>query len=131
MTPLGNQFIRLVKEYRLDDRYPNIKKKVKMIEMGILSDSVIKILISRVQPLIEKQRRCFNPLPMAPSKEELPDYDIEVGNLVENPDVRIGIRFKERPHHIIASGATGSGKSNLLRVIIHGLDRIKKNLDTA
>ena len=131
MGPNAKHFLRLVKEYRLDDRDPNIRKRVRMIEMGLLSDSMIKILINRIQPLIEKQKRCFNPLTAAPSKEELPDYDFEIGTLIENPDARIGIRFKSRPHHIIASGETGSGKTNLIRIIIHELDRIKKDMDSA
>jgi len=131
MTPLGNQFIRLVKEFRLDDRDPNIRKKVRMIEMGLLSDSMIKILINRIQPLIERQKLCFNPLPKAPTKEELGKFDIEFGELIENPGVRVGSNETKKVSHSITASVTGGGKSNLLRKKICELSKLKRNLDSS
>lgn len=131
MGPYATQFIKLVKELRLDDRNPEIDSMVKQIEMGLIPENVIKTCIPCLEPEIEKQKRCFNPLGKAPTQEELGKFDIEIGTLIEREGVRIGIRFMDRPRHMIAAGATGSGKTNLLRVTIHGLGKIKRNLDTA
>jgi len=80
------------------------------------------------QTWVEEQKRCFNPFSPAPSQEELGHFDIELGELIENPGVRVGIRIflKEGPKHVLVAGTTGSGKSNILRRLINGFDAINR-----
>ena len=99
-------------------------------ERDQINETQAKMHHRRLQPDIDKQKRCFNPLAKAPNQEELGEFDIEVGTVKETGG-RVGIRFMDRPRHLIACGATGAGKTNLLMVVIHGIDRIKKDLDTA
>jgi len=80
-----------------------------------------------IRHLVEQQERTPNLLPKAPAtQEEIGMFDIEIGELVEQSGVRVGVRLLDRPRHLIAAGATGSGKSTLLRVLINGIDRLNR-----
>ena len=129
--PNAKLFLAYVEKYRLADRYPEVASMVKQIEMGLISEQVAKICLGRIQPLIEEQIRCFNPLPKAPTQEELGKYDIEFGTLIEDPGVRVGSNETRKVSHSMTAGVTGSGKSNLLRKKIYELSRLKRNLDSS
>ena len=58
---------RLVKRYRLDWRHPKeLDPIMKMIERNRLRPRLAQIWIRKIQPWIEEQEKCFNPLPAAP-----------------------------------------------------------------
>lgn len=122
---------QLIKRYHLDWRYPEkLTRVVKRIEKGHMRPEQAKRWLRKIQPWIEEQERCFNPFPPAPKQEELGRIDIEVGRLIENPDVRVGIKILDRAgRSVIAAGCTGSGKSNLIRKLIYGIDALNRAYD--
>lgn len=119
---------RTIKQYRLDWRHPELKKVLKRIEQGRMSDFQIKRYSKRIKPWVEAQEKCFNPFGPAPaSQEEIGTFDVEAGYCIENPSIRIGIKILDRAgRSVIAAGCTGSGKSNLIRVLIYGIDSINR-----
>lgn len=125
-----SRLYHLIKQWRLDWRHPKeLKRVVKRIEKGRMQPHQAKRWLRKIQPWIEDQERCFNPFPPAPEQEELGRIDIEVGRLIENPDVRVGIKILDMPKSVIAAGATGSGKSNLIRKLIYGIDALNRAYD--
>ena len=122
---------KLIKQYRLDWRHPKeLKRVVKRIEKGRMQQHQVKRWHKKIQRWIEEQEICFNPLPPAPEQEELGRIDIEVGHLTENPDVRAGIKILDRAgRSVIITGVTGSGKSNLIRKLIYGIDELNRAYD--
>jgi hypothetical protein len=80
---------------------------------GSLSSALIA-KHSRVNPSV-------NALHRPPTAEQLyanGPPDIEIGTLVDAPDVRFGIRYLDRPRAILIAGSAGSGKTNLCLNII-------------
>jgi hypothetical protein len=117
----------LITRYRLHWRHPKeLGPVLRKIEKDRLRPDQARRWLKKIKPWVEEQQRCFNPFPPAPDQEELGRFDIEVGHLTENPGVRVGVRLLDRPRHLIAAGGTGSGKSNLLRRLIVGLDAINR-----
>ena len=124
-----NQLYLLIKRFRLDWRHPEeLSRVVRRIERGLMRPQQARRWLKKIGPWIEQQRRCFNPFPPAPDQEELGQFDVELGELVENPGVRIGVRLiQQAGRHLLISGLTGSGKSTILRRLIDGIDTINRN----
>ena len=131
MDQKTSQLYRLIKQYHLDWRHPKeLERVVRRIEKDRLRPEQVRRWMKRIKPWAETQQRCFNPFPPAPSQKELGEFDIEIGTLKERSDVvRVGLRISDRPRHVICCGETGSGKSNLLRRIIFGLDKLNRSAD--
>jgi hypothetical protein len=122
------QLCNLIKQWRLDARHPREMGRVmKKIERGRLTQREAKRWLRKIRPWIEEQQKRFNPLPPAPDQKELGQFDIELGELVERPGVRVGVRVLSGPRHLIVAGQTGAGKSNILRRLIDGLDTLNRN----
>lgn len=126
MNPQSVQLYELIKHHRLNWRHPELERIVRKIERDKMRPQEAKRWLRKIRPWVEQQERCFNPFPPAPSQEELGHFDIEVGELTEKPGVRVGVRVLDRPRHVVAAGFTGTGKSNLLRKIIDGLNTINR-----
>ena len=119
------ELYRRIKRYRLDYRHPReLDPIMKMIERNRLRPRLAQIWIRKIQPWIEEQEKCFNPLPAAPDQETLGSFPIELGKLVGN-GVRVGVSLK--PRQFLVAGATGSGKSNILRRLIDGFDALNRS----
>jgi hypothetical protein len=112
---------QLIMQWRLHWRYPQeLNRIVKKIERGRMRPQQAKRWLRKIRPWVEQQQRCFNPFGPAPDQETLGEFMVEFGELIERPGTRAGIR--SNPRHLLVAGVTGSGKSNLLRRIIDGLD---------
>jgi DNA helicase HerA-like ATPase len=123
-----SRLYRLIKEWKLDWRHPELNRIVQKIEKGRMRPQQSRRWLKKIRPWVEAQQKCFNPFPPAPEQETLGKFDIEVGKLKERSDVvRVGLRITDRPRHALISGTTGSGKSNVLKRIILGLDSINRN----
>jgi len=122
------QLLAVIRQYGLA-RFARVKHILFLAEHGKLSETMAKaVLLTTLKPLIEAQELCPNLLPRPPLQEELGTYDLEFGELIESPGVRVGLRLLDRPRHLLISGATGSGKSVLLRSIINALDALNRRL---
>jgi len=119
------KLLEMIAYYRLADRHPDeIDHIVLMAENNMLSDAIAKAQLQRIRPWIEDQKLCWNGLPPAPTPDKLGEFDVLLGELIERPGTRAGIRFLDKPRHILISGATGSAKSSLLRRLIIEIDKI-------
>jgi len=129
MNPEAAELYRLIKRFRLDWRRPKkLKYVLKRLERNQVQPWQARRWIKKIQPWIKQQQECFNPFPAAPDQDELGQFDSEVGELIENPGVRVGIRILDRPRNVLIAGRTGAGKSNLLRKIVHDLDALIRKL---
>ena len=123
-----SRLYHLIKEWKLDWRHPELQRIVRKIERGRMRPEQSRRWLKKVAPWVEEQRKCQNPFPSAPDQQMLGDFDIEIGKLKERSDiVRVGLRIMDRPRHVLVSGSTGSGKTNVLRRIIIGIDSINRN----
>jgi len=71
--------LQRITTYQLDKRSRIVARHKKKLEEGKISEGMAKVWLHRIEPLVKAQERCFNPLPLAPDQDELPDWDIEVG----------------------------------------------------
>ncbi len=131
MDSYVSQLYQLIKKYHLDDRHPKqLSRVVSRIETGKIRSNEAQRWLRRpfFRRWIQEQQRRFNPFPPAPSREEIDTCDIEIGELVEEPGVRVGIKIINHPgKHPIICGQTGSGKSTVIRRIIDGINAINRN----
>ncbi|MCB9851904.1 MAG: type IV secretion system DNA-binding domain-containing protein [Phycisphaerales bacterium] len=112
--------------YYLDHRVPQLVASIKHKALsGRLTETRAKFHIRRLQKLVDQQIDFPNYLHRAPSSDQLHAYgdpDIELGSLVEAPDVRFGPRISGGVQHVFCSGCTGSGKTVMLRSLIAGVE---------
>jgi hypothetical protein len=128
MNEQTTQLLSLIRQYSLEARHPReLRRLMRKIERDQLTSAGVRRWLRKIKPWIEEQQRRFNPLPPAPDQEDLGRFDVEIGELVENPGVRVGLRVLSGPRHCICAGVTGSGKSNTLRRIIDGLDALNRH----
>ena len=117
---------QFINRYHLDWRHPEkLARVVKRIEKGRMSPGQAKRWLKKIRPLIEKQIREGNYLPMPPRIEDLnldeEPFDVELGVLTERPEVPFGMYITTGVHHMIIVGKPGSGKTVTLKVYIKGI----------
>jgi hypothetical protein len=123
---------RTIKQWLLHYRHPSLERILKRIEKGRMGPDQAKRWLKRIRPWVKQQEIRFNPFGPAPqTQEELGDIDIEIGCLLEKPDVRIGFNLLDRPRHTLITGETGYGKSNLIRRIIYEIDALNRAYEHA
>jgi ABC-type transport system involved in cytochrome bd biosynthesis fused ATPase/permease subunit len=132
MNPDSAQLYQLIKKYHLDYRHPKqLGRVVNRIEGGKMRSNEARRWLNKpiFRKWIKEQQRRFNPFPPAPSREEIDTYDIEIGESVEQPGIRVGIKIIDHPgKHPVVCGQTGSGKSTVIRRIIDGINTINRNI---
>jgi len=134
MTDEIAESLRLIEQYRLLDRNPRLEPYVWLARNGRLSAAQGRLLLYRVREMVEHLRDhpCF--LHRAPRRKQLTadgPADIEFFTLVEGEEgMRYGIKLLDRPRFLIATGATGSGKSTALRNIALKVDELNSREET-
>lgn len=116
-----SMLLHLLEKYSLCDRHPELDTYQMLAQMGQLSQSIARGILIQIQEVIEHYKDFPCHLHRTPTKEQLYANgmpDVEVGELVEDDQLRFGIKFLDRPRHILAAGATGSGKTTLFRTLI-------------
>ena len=117
--------LRAIREYRLVDRYPELAQYEMLADMGRLSERMARAILSQLQDIIEHCRDFPSFLHRAPAEEQLMaggPADIEFLTLAEgNEKLRYGIKLLDRVRHVLVAGATGSGKTTVIRNIIFGV----------
>lgn len=124
-----SKLLRVLDEYALCDQYPELAQYQMLAEMGTLSESAAKAILIQLQEVIEYQKDFPNLLHRPPTEEQL--YadgrpDVEIGELTEGEQLRFGIKFFDRPRHILAAGATGSGKTTFFRTLILAVNKLNE-----
>ena len=120
------QLLYLINRHGLDQRIRAAAQLRARAELGRLSESQARAYIPWARACIEHLRDHPNMLHHPPRREDIAadgEPDIEIGSLVE-ASLRYGIRLLDRPRHVLAAGATGSGKTTAIRQIIEGIDRL-------
>jgi len=100
-----------------------------MAEHGMLSEDDAEIHLCQIQALIETQKDFPNLLHRIPTEEQYGAAgtpDIPLGFLAEEPTLPFGLRMLDRPRHVLVAGATGSGKTTAIRLIIRGIDQLNQ-----
>jgi len=120
-----NRLHQLIKQWHLEWRHPELNRVLDKIDKGRLRPQQAKRWLRKIQPWVREQELRFNPFGPAPDQETLGQYDIEIGQVI-GKSTRIGFNL-EKPRHALITGQTGSGKSNLIRGLIDGIDAINRN----
>ena len=119
--------LRTLAEYGLCDRFPELTTYQMLAQIGQLSQSTARAVLIQIQDPIEhyKDFPCF--LHRPPTEEQLyvqGKPDIQVGKLVEGEQLLYGLKFRDRPRHLLATGATGGGKTTLFRGIMLAVEAL-------
>jgi hypothetical protein len=123
MNPEASHLYRLIKQYVLDWRHPDLLARVvRRLEKDKLSQSQVRRWMRKIKPWIEEQVLKQNYLPCPPDPQafgtEQKPFDLSLGFLSERPEVPFGVNVSEGVHHAIIVGKPGSGKTVTLKVYI-------------
>jgi type IV secretory pathway ATPase VirB11/archaellum biosynthesis ATPase len=126
-----SKFLQILDEYPLCDRFPELSKYRTLAELGMLSHDIAFGLLIQLQDVIEDQHDFPNLLHRAPTASQLYSEggpQVSVGHLMESAEgEQLECRIKlDRPRHILAAGATGGGKTTLLRSLILKVDSLNE-----
>jgi hypothetical protein len=127
--PHLQQLWQKITTFNLDARIPQLASIKFMIEQGLFSDDLARDYLVLIEPMIQAAQDHPNALHRPPSQEELSAsgaWDIELGTLVDAPDVRFGLRYLDRPRGALISGNSGSGKTNTFRVVINSMNELSR-----
>ncbi len=120
MGKFTEQLIRTIQTYRLADRYPDFSQLTLMIERGLVSEGMARAFLYSLQDFVEDQKDYPNLLHRPPTEEQWYARgrpDIELGSLVEAPELRFGINLTGGQHGGFI-GMTNSGKTVAARNLI-------------
>ena len=124
---MGNyiqQSLQLIHQFGLDARYDEVAQLKAMLERKQISDGMARAYLEWLLELTEGANAYRLLLPKPPRPEEweaLGKPDLELGALVEVPELRFGIRL-EGGQHTVVMGRSGSGKTIALRGIIKSVE---------
>lgn len=116
MDPAAKEICALIDEWGLAERDEQFAQLRVMLPQKRVSAGIAKMLLAQVQQCIETLRDYPNRLHRPPSEEQWYAQghpDIELGTLVEAPELRFGLQFGGA-QHLGVSGQTRAGKTILL-----------------
>ena len=125
--PYVRQLWQKITKHNLDARYPDLAHIKALIEQDLLQEDVARSFLLQIEPLVQDaiDRPCC--LHRVPTEEELyagGPPDIELASLVDNPALRFGPRFGDRPRGILIAGNAGAGKTTAMRNIVIRTDEL-------
>ena len=109
------KLVELNRRYGLENRCKHIRRAMRLLRRGLLSDGVAKAHVLRVQPFIDSFTDFPNMLSRPPEHADIyPDGPppLVIGDIVEEPDVPFGV-FPRGPFFFLFEGSTGSGKPDV------------------
>ena len=110
----------LMDEYALCDRHPELATYLMLAQIGQLSQSAAMAILIQLQDLIEHYKDFPCNIHRPPAEDQWyakAKPAIELGSLVEAPDLRFGIGLRNGQHSGFI-GQTGAGKTVALRNVI-------------
>ena len=126
----ARQLWQKITEYNLDAQYPDLANIKTLIEQGLLDDDLAQGILLQIEPLIQQAIDHPNYLHRLPDEAQIhPNSppDIELGSLVNDPSIRFGLRFRDRPRSVLIAGNAGSGKTTAIRNIVLRTDELSHN----
>jgi Cdc6-like AAA superfamily ATPase len=118
MGQFRSALISLIRRYRLDFRSNQWKGRLLMVEQGLLSEDTCKMLLPAARAKADQIEDEGDFLWRLPDEDELyaeGKPDIELGSLCDDEQLRVGVRFKDRPRNILIVGSAGVGKTVTVR----------------
>ncbi|HML74403.1 MAG TPA: DUF87 domain-containing protein [Anaerohalosphaeraceae bacterium] len=123
--------LHVINRYNLTVQYPELAVYQVQATSGKLSEGMAKAILVQLQSIIDHAIDFPNYLHRDPTEQQLyakGKYDIEIGSLVNDPLIRIGLRYQDKPRHVLSVGATGAGKSTLIRRIIIEVEKANNHI---
>ncbi len=123
MGKFRNELMAKIEQYGLDkdDYWRDVKFEA---EQNMLSEGMCEVLLFDIEQDIQRQidfpDYTHRPPEEASQLYERGQPDVRMGNLVDRPEIQLGISF-DRPLHVIAAGLTGFGKTTCLRILQKGI----------
>lgn len=122
--PLG-KLRRLIESHNLQ-RHPDIADVLQLIDLGVMPEGMAESLLMSYSDRVRHAIDHPNFLHRAPTREELYPQggpDIEIGHLVDRPDVPWGVHL-DRVRSLVVTGNAGSGKTTALLNLSKKLDAL-------
>lgn len=124
MSQYAKMLYRYIAELNLDLNDDQVAQIRVRIEAGKMSEMQAKAWLRALEPVIQHAIDFPDVTHRLPDDEDLNadgGPDVEIGNLANG--LRFGIRFLDRPRHILITGSTGAAKSSCVRHLIEEIDR--------
>jgi hypothetical protein len=121
-------FLAYLQQHALCDWYPEFAPYKRMAETGSLSQDKARLLFAQAQDIVENEPAYRRFIHRPPTEEEWYERgrpQIELGSLVDMPDLRFGISLVGAQHTCLF-GATQAGKTIGLRNIIYKCDSMAR-----
>ncbi len=122
--PIARYLLEVIQRYNLEAHSHLARRVMQSCRLGLLTESMAKAFLARLQPLIEASERRPNYLHRPPTNEELHPHgppDIVIGQLAENPDVPLGLFLTDACHCLFA-GTTRFGKTVGIRRLVNSVE---------
>ena len=114
-------FLETISRYGLTNRSDEIAANERFFQLGELGEDEAEFFLMQLEPWVRRQERKPNFLARAPTLDEVfPDGTgdlIRLGQLVERPEVPVGLRPSD-PLHVLFAGTTRAGKTIGMRQLI-------------
>lgn len=124
MGPQARRLRECIVAFHLDSPHPWLHEIRTLIEQNQVDEFLAADLLLQIQPLIEHSRDHPQPLHRPPFEHELyPCHkpDLTIASLLHRPDVRYGLRLRDRPRDVLVTGSRGSGKTTLILASVEEL----------
>lgn len=125
----NNLLLRTIYQHHLDERDPEVEQVAQLAEYGMSEDHA-KCYLIQIQDMVDDQIDHPNLLHRLPDHDQLYEEDmpdIEIGAAVDDPELRIGLRYRTGPHDILICGNKGSGKTTAILGIIDRIEQINQH----
>jgi hypothetical protein len=126
--PIARYLLEIIQRYNLEAHAPDARRAVQLYRLGLLSESMAKSFLGRLQLRIKDAERRPNYLHRPPTNEELYPHgppDIVIGRLAENPDVPLGLFLTDACHCLLA-GTNKAGKTVGIRRLINSFEEYNR-----
>jgi len=121
---------QVIAQYHLDEKYPYWRRVTLLLEQGVLSEQICKVLLHKAEKTAQDQEDYPDHLHRLPTTEQFyaaGEPDVRLGTALEDPNLVIGVGF-DRPLHIVVAGCTGFGKTTLVRVLLRAIHEFNQCL---
>ena len=128
-TSYTKQLYRTIKHYRLDNNDDELAQACYLIEHNLMTERVARALMFSIELSVQDAIDFPNVLHRPPTAEQLDadgPPDIELGHLIDAPDLRFGVRVKDEARSILLAGNAGSGKTTATLNTVRGVHQLNE-----
>jgi hypothetical protein len=128
MGPICRRILELIQRYRLDDYPGEPYRRIRtVIERDTISEEIARALLPGVEKAAKDAETFPMPLRPPPTADQMAacgPFDFQIGSLLHNSAIRVGLRLLDAVRCINIVGQPGSGKTLCARLITTWIDQL-------